>query len=314
MALLELKEVRKDFSNTTILQNVSLSIEEGDIYGIIGESGSGKTTLLNIVTGFMEPTEGEVLFLSRITHEPRNLHEHLHRIKKHIGFTPQHNSYYPKLTVKENLLHFGRLYGLKDELLINNIKTLLQFTGLFEHRNKLAEHLSGGMQKRLDVSCSLAHKPKILVLDEPTADLDPVLQNEILLLLQEVNKQGVTIILASHHLDSIESICNKVAIIHKGHLHSHGLIDEVKKPFLKDYFTLNLHPGDSKEKIIQILKTLPLKKIVDQGSKLIIYPADIDTTIKSLLAYIKEENLYIHDLDLRKPSLAEIFELITAKT
>ncbi len=314
MALLELKEVRKDFSNTTILQNVTLTIDEGDIYGIIGESGSGKTTLLNIVTGFMEPTEGEVLFLSRITHEPRNLHEHLQRIKRQIGFTPQHNSYYPKLTVKENLLHFGRLYGLKDELLINNIKTLLQFTGLFEHRNKLAEHLSGGMQKRLDVSCSLAHKPKILVLDEPTADLDPVLQKEILLLLQEVNKQGVTIILASHHLDSIESICNKVAIIHKGHLHSHGLIDEVKKPFLKDYFTLNLHPGDSKEKIIRILKTLPLKKIVDQGSKLIIYPADIDTTIKSLLAYIKEENLYIHDLDLRKPSLAEIFELITAKT
>ncbi|MEK6950490.1 MAG: ABC transporter ATP-binding protein, partial [Nanoarchaeota archaeon] len=171
MALLELKEVRKDFGANTILQNVTLSIEEGDIYGVIGESGSGKTTLLNILTGFLEPTEGEVLFLSKITHEPRNLHEHLHRIKKYIGFTPQHNSYYPKLTVKENLLHFGRLYGLNEELLINNIKMLLQFTGLFEHRHKLAEYLSGGMQKRLDVSCSLAHKPKILVLDEPTADL-----------------------------------------------------------------------------------------------------------------------------------------------
>jgi len=314
VTLLELKEVRKDFGHSIILQDVTLSIDEGDIYGIIGESGSGKTTLLNILTGFLEPTEGEVLFLSKITHEPRNLHQHLHRIKKHIGFTPQHNSYYPKLTVKENLLHFGRLYGLPDELLINNIKTLLQFTGLFEHRNKLAEHLSGGMQKRLDVSCSLAHKPKILVLDEPTADLDPVLQKEILRLLQEVNKQGVTIVLASHHLDSIESICNKVAIIHQGHLHSHGLIDEVKRPFLKDYFTINLHPGDSKEKIIQILKTLPMKKIVDQGSMLVIYPVDIDKTIKGLLTYIKEENLYLHDLDMRKPSLAEIFELITAKT
>ncbi len=314
MTLLELKGVRKDFGHSTILQNVTLSIEESDIYGIIGESGSGKTTLLNILTGFMEPTAGEVLFLSKITHEPKNLHEHLHHIKKYIGFTPQHNSYYPKLTVKENLLHFGRLYGLHDELLINNIKTLLQFTGLFEHRNKLAEHLSGGMQKRLDVSCSLAHKPKILVLDEPTADLDPVLQKEILRLLQEVNKQGVTIILASHHLDSIESICNKVAIIHQGHVHSHGLIDDVKRPFLKDYFTINLHPGDSKEKIIQILKTLPMKKIVDQGSTLVIYPVNIDQTIKGLLTYIKEENLYIHDLDMRKPSLAEIFELITAKT
>ncbi len=314
MELLQLKGVRKDFGTATILQEVNIAIEEADIYGIIGESGSGKTTLLNILTGFMEPTAGEVLFLSKVTHEPKNLHENLHKIKKYIGFTPQHNSYYPKLTVKENLLHFGRLYDLKDDLLINNIKMLLQFTGLFDHRNKLAEHLSGGMQKRLDVSCSLAHKPRILVLDEPTADLDPVLQKEILLLLQEVNKQGVTIIIASHHLDSIESICNKVAIIHKGHVHSHGLIDDVKKPFLKDYFTINLRPGDSKEKILQLLKTLPVKKIVDQGSKLVIYPLDTDKTVKSLLTYIKEENLYLHDLDMRKPSLAEIFELIIATT
>ncbi|MEK6951299.1 MAG: DUF4162 domain-containing protein [Nanoarchaeota archaeon] len=133
-------------------------------------------------------------------------------------------------------------------------------------------------------------------------------------LLQEVNKQGVTIILASHHLDSVESICNKVAIIHQGHLHSHGLIDEVKKPFLKDYFTINLRPGESKEKVLPILKTLPIKKIVDQGSKLVVYPVDIDKTMKSLLTFIQEENLYIHDLDMRKPSLAEIFEQITAKT
>ena len=313
MELLQLKEVRKDFGKSTILQDVNLTIEEGDIFGIIGESGSGKTTLLNLLTGFMEPTQGQVLFYSKITQGPKDLNVHLARIKKYIGFTPQHNSYYPKLTVKENLLHFGQLYGLPRDLLINNIKTLLQFTNLYEHRNKLAEHLSGGMQKRLDISCSLAHKPKILVLDEPTADLDPMLQEEILLLLQEASRQGVTIIIASHHLDSIENICNKVAIIHEGKLHSQGLIDDVKKPFLKDYFTLNLRPGESRERIIGILKTLPVKKIVDKGSKLIVYPLDVDKTIKGLLTFIKEENLYLHDLDMRKPSLGEIFEQITSK-
>ena len=310
MPLLQLKEVSKEFANSTVLDHIDMTIEEGDIIGIVGESGSGKTTLLNLLTGFMEPSQGEVLYYSKVTHEPKNLHDNLHKIKKFIGFAPQHNSFYPKLTVKENLFHFGQMYGLQHDILVSNIKSLLIFTGLFEDRNKLAEHLSGGMQKRLNISCGLVHKPKILVLDEPTADLDPLIQKEILLLLEEANKQGITVILASHHLDSVEHLCTKVAVIHKGKMRSFGSMDEVKKPFLRDYFTINLRPGDSKEKVLSTLKTLPVKKIVDEGKRLVVYPLDIQKTLQGILAVIKEENLYLHDLDLRKPSLHEVFETI----
>ena len=310
MPLLQLKEVSKEFANSTVLDHIDMTIEEGDIIGIVGESGSGKTTLLNLLTGFMEPSQGEVLYYSKVTHEPKNLHDNLHKIKKFIGFAPQHNSFYPKLTVKENLFHFGQMYGLQHDILVSNIKSLLIFTGLFEDRNKLAEHLSGGMQKRLNISCGLVHKPKILVLDEPTADLDPLIQKEILLLLEEANKQGITVILASHHLDSVEHLCTKVAVIHKGKMRSFGSMDEVKKPFLRDYFTINLRPGDSKEKVLATLKTLPVKKIVDEGKRLVVYPLDIQKTLQGILAVIKEENLYLHDLDLRKPSLHEVFETI----
>ncbi|MBI2146513.1 ABC transporter ATP-binding protein [Candidatus Woesearchaeota archaeon] len=312
MELIQLKEVTKEFQKHKVLEEVSITIDEGDIFGVIGESGSGKTTLLNLITGFIEPTVGEVQYYSKITQGPKDLNKNLDKIKKYIGFTPQHNSFYHKLTVVENLMHFGQLYGIPKETLINNIKSLLSFTSLMDERHKLAEHLSGGMQKRLDISCSLVHKPKILVLDEPTADLDPILQKEILWLLREANKQGVTIVIASHHLDSIEQICNKVAIIHKGKVYSHGLIDEVKKPFLKDYFTINLRPGESKEKIIAVLKNLPIQKIVDEGSRLVIYPQDIQKTVTGLLGFIKQENLYLHDMDMRKPSLHEIFEKIVS--
>lgn len=302
----------KEFQKHKVLENVNITIDEGDIFGVIGESGSGKTTLLNLITGFVEPTAGAVQYYSKITQGPKDLNQNLDKIKKYIGFTPQHNSFYHKLTVVENLMHFGQLYGVPRETLINNIKSLLSFTALMDERHKLAEHLSGGMQKRLDISCSLVHKPKILVLDEPTADLDPILQKEILWLLGEANKQGVTIVIASHHLDSIEQVCNKVAIIHQGKVYSHGLIDDVKKPFLKDYFTINLRPGESKEKIISILKTLPIQKIVDEGNRLVIYPLDIQKTVTGLLGFIKQENLYLHDMDMRKPSLHEIFEKIVA--
>jgi ABC-2 type transport system ATP-binding protein len=308
--LLQLKEVGKEFGKAKVLENIDITINEGDILGIVGESGSGKTTLLNLLTGFMEPSQGEVLYYSKVTQEPKNLHDNLHKIKKYIGFAPQHNSYYPRLTVKENLFHFGQMYGVKRDVLVNNIKSLLLFTGLFDDRNKLAEHLSGGMQKRLNISTALVHKPKILVLDEPTADLDPLIQKEILLLLEEANKQGITVILASHHLDSVEHLCTKVAVIHKGKIRSFGALDEVKKPFLRDYFTINLRPGDSKEKVLATLKKLPVKKIVDEGKSLAVYPIDIERTIQGLLSVIKEENLYLHDLDLRKPSLNEVFETI----
>ncbi len=311
MNLIKLKEVTKEYRKRFVLQDVNLNIEEGDIFGIIGQSGSGKTTLLNLIAGFIEPTEGEVIYYSEGSTKEKDLHSHFSQIKKYIGYTPQHNSLYPKLTVRENLWHFGRLYKIDKQVLAANIRNLLNFTHLVDFQDFLVEQLSGGMQKRLDLSCSLVHKPRLLILDEPTSDLDPILQREIIHLLQEVNRQGVTIILASHHLEGIENICNKVAIIHQGKVHSHGLMEEVRKPYLRDHFTIRVRSVQQKQLLIDKLKVLPIQKIVDKGHSLVIYPSDVESTMTSLLKIIKEENLYLHDLDLRRPSLHEIFEKIT---
>ncbi len=310
MELIRLKGVDKGYKKNKVLKDVNLMIEAGDVLGVIGQSGSGKTTLLNLLSGFLEPSEGEVVYYSKVEGKEKDLNKNLHKIKRHFGFTPQHNSFYPKLTVKENLIHFGKLYKIEKETLKNNINSLLQFTKLSKHHNKLAEHLSGGMQKRLDISCSLVHKPKILILDEPTADLDPILQKEILHLLEEVNKQGITIVIASHHLEHIEKICNKVAIVHRGKVHSHGLIEDVKKPYLKDHFTINVHSGKEKEEVLGKLKELHFKKIIDKGHKLIIYPEEVEQTMSGLLNMIKDENLNFFDMDIRKPTLNEVFEKI----
>ncbi len=311
MKLIELRDVGKKFGNNGILSDVNITIEEGDILGIIGRSGSGKTTLLNLIAGFLEPTAGEVLHSFNVTDTPKSLHRNLHKIKDQIGYAPQHNSFYPKLTVMENLLHFGQLYHLPKSTLQNNIKGLLQATALAAHQNKLAEHLSGGMQKRLDIACSLVHKPRILVLDEPTADLDPMLQKDIMSFLAQANKQGVTLVIASHHLNLMEKVCNKIAIVHNGKVHSNGLMADIQKPYLRDNFTISLNPGNNKERFISMLKTLPVDKIIDRQQRLIIHPKNITKTITGLLTMIQDEKLYLHDLDIRLPSLDEIFETIT---
>ncbi len=309
--MIELKEVSKSFGGKDVLEDVNMIIEEGDILGIIGRSGSGKTTLLNLIAGFIEPSAGDAMHFFKAVNGPENLYKSLHKIKDRIGYAPQHNSFYPKLTVEENLLHFGQLYGLSRETIVNNIKGLLEATGLQEHRNKLAEHLSGGMQKRLDIACSLIHKPKILILDEPTADLDPVLQKDIMNFLMQVNKQGVTLVIASHHLSLLERTCNKIAIVHNGRVHSHGHMEDIRRPYLKDNFTICLSPGENKERFISILKEMQVGRIIDRGHHIIVHPANVTKTITGLLNFIQDENLHLHDLDIRRPSLDEIFETIT---
>jgi len=310
VALLQLKEVSLKYKNNVVLSDVNLSVEEGDILGVIGQSGSGKTSLLNLLAGFIEPTDGEVVYFTRTTKEERDLNENLSKIKRQVGYTPQHNSFYPKLTVRENLWHFGRLYNVPKPMLKNNIQNLLNFTQLIDHQHKIAEQLSGGMQKRLDITCSLIHKPKILILDEPTADLDPILQKEILHLLKEVNAQGMTIIIASHHLDGIEHLCNKVAIIHKKSVHSHGLMDDVKRPYFHDHFTITVRPGEQKGRLLEKLKKFPVIKIIDRGNSIVVYPQNVEDTMSKIIGIIKQENFAFNDMQLTTPLLSDVFEQI----
>jgi ABC-2 type transport system ATP-binding protein len=307
--LIQVKEVSKAYRKTPVLKNVNLTVTEGDLLGIIGQSGSGKSTLLNLMTGFIRPSEGNV-FYSAATGDKKELHKHLPKIKKHLGYTPHHNSFYPQLTIAENLFHFGRLYGLSKPTIKHNMEGLLAFTKLTGHEKKLAGQLSEGMQRRLEICCSLIHKPKVLVLDEPTIDLDPMLEQEILHLLQDINKQGVTIVVASHHLNSIEKICNKVAVIKDGTVHTHGLLDDVKKSYAKDHFTISLHHKKRKPELIAKLKSLPVEKMVDHGNRLEIYPNNVESAVRSVVKLVEDEDLHIRDMDVRSPSLNEVFEKI----
>lgn len=307
--LLRLKGVSKEYGKHLVLNNINFSVEEEDIYGIIGKSGSGKSTLLNLIVGFLEPSEGELVYYTA-TGKPKKFKNHAFRIKKKIGFNPQHLSFYPKLTVKENLLHFGQVYRIKKGVLIDNAKNLLKFTGLFDYRNVLAEDLSGGMQKRLDIACSLVHKPKVLVLDEPITDLDPLLKADVLDLIKEVNRQGVTVVIASHDLEDVEQICNKVAIVHKGNIHEEGLLEDIRKPFLQKDSLISLKGGKHHNALLEFSKTLPVSKIVDRGTHLVLETKQSHQTVTDLMKFIEDNGLSLNQVEIAQPSLKTIFESI----
>jgi ABC-2 type transport system ATP-binding protein len=308
--IIELKGVSKEFGKHLVLDKLDFVVTEGDICGIIGGSGSGKSTLLSLIVGFLAPEEGAVYYHSPATGKKYHLHSNISNLREKIGFTPQHTSFYPKLTVKENILHFGRMYKIKEKVLHENAKNLLEFTNLYKYRNVLAESLSGGMQKRLDISCSLVHKPKVLVLDEPTVDLDPLLRQDIMELIRAVNRQGVTIIVASHDLDNMELLCHKIAILHKKRIFAYGSVAEIKRRYGHKFGVLKLHTGEHHEKMLGHANKLHANSVIDKEDHLIFETNNLPQLLDGMVRLVAKERLPFTHIEMSTPKLRGVFERI----
>ncbi len=203
----------KRFGRVQALRGVDLEVPRGALWGVVGADGAGKTTLLRCIAGLYRPDEGEV--------EPGQPGQ------PRIGFAPQGFHLYGDLTVAENLLFFGGLYGIEARALRARSDELLGFAGLTEHRMRMAGTLSGGMQQKLVLACALVHTPSILLLDEPTTGVDPVSRREFWRLVEELHASGATILLASAYLDEIER-CEYVAFLHEGRVIASGEPDDLR--------------------------------------------------------------------------------------
>ncbi len=232
--IIKVENVTKSYGTKIVLQDITLDINKGEILGLMGINGSGKSTLLNSIVGYLDPEEGTVLFEEKEENgKPvyHSVHRRKNTAKKMFGFAAQEPSYYKKLNVEENLDYFGALYGLKRNTRMTNMKTIIDLMELKECRRKLGENLSGGMQKRLDFACSLIHEPKVLLLDEPTSELDPILRKEIWDLIKKIRDKGTTIVIASHYLEEIEEMCDRVAVLTDGKLEIIGTPAHVKSSY-----------------------------------------------------------------------------------
>jgi len=318
--IFKVTKLSKVFDRRIILDDIELEINAGEIFGIIGASGSGKTTLLNTLVGFLKPEAGDVQFRTehllehKDSHIFRSVFKHPDELKRIIGMASQTPSFYNTLTVKENILYFGALYGLSKDTLKSNATTLINLMDLQGSENRKAQNLSGGMQRRLDMACALVHDPKILILDEPTADLDPLLRNHIWRLVRKINKRGTTIILASHHLSELENLCSRIAILKEGKMLAIGTPNEIKERFSKhEEIHLETFPGnysliaDIKDK--DVLKEIA--KIEDKGTKLVIYTSKPEIVLNELMKKLEAHKETIVDLKVTKPTLDEIFIMIT---
>ncbi|RLE47069.1 hypothetical protein DRJ22_00305 [Candidatus Woesearchaeota archaeon] len=312
--ILRVESVSKSFNKSSVLDNVDFDVRSGEIFGIIGMSGAGKTTLLNLIVGFYSPDAGDVLFAlpdgstASITRNPCDF-------KRFFGFSTQTPSFYSRLTVRENLEYFASLYHIPEPRRSKRCADLLSLVGLKDFAGSVADELSGGMQKRLDIACALIHKPRVLILDEPTADLDPVLRKNFWELVRKINMNGTTIIIASHFLQEIESLCSRIAVLHNHRIVDVGSVDDLKNVYSRN-FEVRLKTKSGKYvKLMKFLskhKNLFSKIFVDEGELVVSVFRPINV-LSLILGFVKKHSEVVVSLDVSRPSLGDVFEVLVKK-
>ena len=211
MSTIKTENLTKKFGSLIAVDKLNLEVSEGEIFGLVGPDGAGKTTTMRLLTGIMDPTEGQAWVY--------NLHtvKEAEPLKEHIAYMSQRFGLYEELTVMENINFYADVYGVANDKRAESIDRLLGFSGLLPFKQRLAGKLSGGMKQKLGLACSLIHTPKVLFLDEPTNGVDPVSRRDFWKILYELLKEKVTIFCSTCYLDEAER-CHRVGLMHKGEL------------------------------------------------------------------------------------------------
>lgn len=296
-SIIEIKNLRKSFNDIVAVKGISISVNEGEMFGLVGPDGAGKTTTIRILCGLLHSDSGEVNVLAK------NISTNRKVIQNEIGYLSQKFSLYGDLTVDENIEFFARIHNVRN--FHKRRDELLEFTRLTAFRNRLAEQLSGGMKQKLALACSLIHKPKLLFLDEPTTGVDPVSRRDFWKILSGLLKEGITIFMTTPYLDEAER-CNRVALMHQGEIISLDTPERIKNFVGKK--SIEIITDDIKSSY-KILKAVEEFEIQIFGDRINIIAESIEDNIErakqilslnkiQLLSYrvvnLSLENVFIH--------------------
>jgi ABC-2 type transport system ATP-binding protein len=216
---LRVEALSKRYGDTEAVSQVSFDVRRGEVFGLLGLNGAGKTTLISMLAAQRRPSAGDALLLGRSINHDR------HAVRQMIGVAPQEIALYPMLTAAENLRFFGRIYDVRGAELIHRVEQLLDFVGLQERANDRVATFSGGMKRRLNLAVALVHRPKLILLDEPTAGVDPQSREEILNLVRGLRDDGNAILYTTHYMDEAELLCDRLGILNQGKLVAIGTFD-----------------------------------------------------------------------------------------
>src|SRR5262245_3516507 len=220
--VLEVSDLSKRYRDREAVRSLCFQLSPGEIFGLLGPNGAGKTTTIGMIAGVLPPTAGSVRILGAdISHSGRSA-------LRDLGLVPQTVALYPALTAEENLRFFGNLYGISGDVLAERTRRLLDLSGLSARAGETVSEFSGGMKRRLNLACALVHEPKLLLLDEPTAGVDPQSRRRIYDALEGLASDGLALLLTTHYLEEAERLCHRLAILDEGRVAAEGTVEDLR--------------------------------------------------------------------------------------
>lgn len=304
--MIEVKNITKKYGSLTAVDNISFKINEGEIIGLLGPNGAGKSTTMNMITGYIEPTEGEILI------EGYDISKKAKKAKSQIGYMPEGVPLYSDLTVKEFVTYMAELKKVDKKIRKEKVEQIIEQTGLKDVEKKLTRNLSRGYKQRVSMAGALVGEPKILILDEPTVGLDPKQITEIRTLIKELGKTH-TVILSSHILSEVSQICTKVIIINKGKIVAIDTPENLEKKVSNNnstYVTVEdteNKMGTIKEKLSEI-KEIKLIKENEDGTKQYVLESEQDIDLRKIIfTEFAKENITIFEMKQADTTLEDAF-------
>ncbi|MFD3765951.1 MULTISPECIES: ABC transporter ATP-binding protein [Paenibacillus] len=304
---LEMKDVVKRYGSKLSVDHLNLEVQEGEIFGLLGPNGAGKSTSINMICGLLQKDQGSIK-VDGISIEDQPL-----EVKRRIGLVPQDLALYEEMSAMDNVAFFAKLYGLRGQQLKERVEEALTFVGLQDRAKDRPSTFSGGMKRRLNIACSITHRPKLIIMDEPTVGIDPQSRNHILESVRTLNEMGSTVIYTSHYMEEVAAISDRVAIMDQGHVIACGTQQELRNRVAQEERIILTADGVTEE-LIQELKLHPrVGRVTQNDHRLEIYVPSAQEELQDILFICGKHGTTLRSLQCEEPGLETLFLSLTGR-
>ena len=305
-SVLEAKSLRKQYGHSVAVRDVSFRVDAGQVYGLLGPNGAGKSTTIRMLSCLSKPDGGQ------ITIDGLDATRDLDEVKRRIGIVPQDIALYEDFSAKENLVFFGRLYGMAGKDLHDRADELLEDVGLADRASHKVRTFSGGMKRRVNIAAGLVHRPKLLYLDEPTVGIDPQSRRKILDLVKTLNERGLTVLYTTHYMEEAEELCHRIGVIDHGTIIADGSLNELRS-LAGELSPIEIElRGEPTPAQLRELED-DVEQVVFEDGKLILLCKDPKSALAPVLTRLANLGLGVSHLEVDEPGLEAVFLKLTGR-
>lgn len=305
--ILEVSDLTKSFKENKVLKGLSFAVKQGEILCFLGPNGAGKSTTINILTAALKSDGGEILY------KGEKIGSRLTTYKKHLGVVPQDIALYEELSAERNVRFFASLYGLHGQQLTQATQNALEFAGLVDRRNDKVKTFSGGMKRRLNIACAIAHSPELVIMDEPTVGIDPQSRNHILDSIKKLRENGMTVLYTTHYMEEVEEISTRIIIMDHGAIIAEGTKEKLKENIQNEkHWTIEVdNIGNIRPDVFYHVEGVKSVKL--SGNKIEITTLTGIENLDSIISIVSDKGLKINNITSEVASLETVFLNLTGR-